>query len=345
MKHLTLRGVPFDRGVEQGRAWRNEILKLAEIRKELLVPFFDGNDRLLKLVDAHIKVLQKDVELYDEFRGVSEAAGISEDDLMILNNYTDLRDFAGLEADDDLLECSCFAVKVGGGIVGGQTWDMHASAQPFVSHLTVEKVGLTQEIFTLTGCAGLAGVNSWGLGVFINNLRSNEVRVGLAWPMLIRKILDQKDIPSAVEIIKTNMPSGGRNFLLVTKTEAQSLEVTGKNVHHYGDMKNDFLVHTNHYLSPLTATEDEKSRSKTSFDRYQHMLGEIPQMLTGAQDWMGFSNLLLAGEKSEVISIAMNTENPHGSATCGGMLCDFRMSEGVSFAGLFREKDYHNFKF
>lgn len=74
------------------------------------------------------------------------------------NNYTDFRDFDKGDFDDSFFECSCFAFKKGNNILIGQTWDMHASATPYVAHLTVKKDNETQEIFTLTGCLGLTGV-------------------------------------------------------------------------------------------------------------------------------------------------------------------------------------------
>lgn len=357
MRQLTLRGSAKERGLMHGKTWSKEIHALAQIRIELLNSALKGwpSSKITNLVTLHLEVLRKDHELWEEFKGICEGAKISEHDLMILNNHTDLRDFSFAQNDpelnESLNECSAFAIKTSNGIIAGQTWDMHGSASPYVAHLTIhKKLGdkeITQEIFTLTGCLALTGINSLGLGVFINNLRSNEMSIGLAWPALIRKILDEKSLKAAEKCIENNLPSGGRSFLLSDQNEALGLEVTGKQIKSFGKIEHEnFIAHTNHYLTELKETEDLESRSKSTFDRLEKITSLLektseskPQIKSATE----LADYLLLKDTSNILCIPVSAKNPDASATCGGMLYDFSSKNGFSFGGLYQSKDLFAF--
>ena len=355
MRQLTLRGSAKERGLLHGKTWSKEIHELAQIRIELLNSALKGwtSSKIKSLVSLHLEVLQKDHELWEEFKGICEGAKISEHDLMILNNHTDLRDFSFAQNDpelnESLNECSAFAIKSLNGIIAGQTWDMHGSASPYVAHLTIhKKIGtqeITQEIFTLTGCLALTGINSLGLGVFINNLRSSEMNIGLAWPALIRKILDESSLQAAEKCIENNLPSGGRSFLLSDQTRAIGFEVTGQQVKSFGKISNNpFLAHTNHYLTDLKETEDLESRSKSTFDRLEKITSLLEKTSESKiKNEKELADHLFLQDKSNILCIPVSINNPHASATCGGMLYDFSSKNGFSFGGLYQSKDIFTF--
>ena len=355
MRQLTLRGSAKERGLLHGKTWSKEIHELAHIRIELLNSALKGwtSSKIKSLVSLHLEVLQKDRELWEEFKGICEGAKIPEHDLMILNNHTDLRDFSFAQNDpelnESLNECSAFALKTSQGMIAGQTWDMHGSASPYVAHLTIhKKIGnkeITQEIFTLTGCLALTGINSLGLGVFINNLRSNEMSIGLAWPALIRKILDQSTLQAAQECIQNNLPSGGRSFLLNDNASAVGFEVTGKQIKSFGKIKDEsFLAHTNHYLTDLKETEDLESRSKSTFDRLEKITSLLKESSNlKIKNEKDLADHLFIKDTSNVLCIPVSPKSPHASATCGGMLYGFAQKKGFSFGGLYQSKDTFTF--
>ncbi len=358
MRQLTLRGSAKERGLMHGKTWSKEIHELAQIRIELLNSALKGwtSSKIKNLVTLHLEVLQKDHELWEEFKGICEGAKISEHDLMILNNHTDLRDFSFAQNDpelnESLNECSAFALKTSHGIIAGQTWDMHGSASPYVAHLTIHKKNgnqeITQEIFTLTGCLALTGINSLGLGVFINNLRSSEMSIGLAWPALIRKILDEGSLQAAEKCIENNLPSGGRSFLLSDQNQAVGFEVTGKQIKSFGKTSNKaFLAHTNHYLTDLKETEDLESRSKSTFDRLEKitsLLEKTSESKSQIKSATELADYLLLQDISNILCIPVSPQNPHASATCGGMLYDFTQKKGFSFNALYKNKDLFSFE-
>lgn len=98
------------------------------------------------------------------------------------------------------------------------------------------------------------------------------MKIGLAWPALIRKILDESSLQAAEKCIANNLPSGGRSFLLSDPNQAVGFEVTGQQIKSFGKIKDEiFLAHTNHYLTDLKETEDLESRSKSTFDRLEKL--------------------------------------------------------------------------
>jgi isopenicillin-N N-acyltransferase-like protein len=341
VRHLVLEGSAQDRGQLHGSTWANEIQNFAKLRKGLLKKSLDSwsFDQINKLAQAHLNVLKRDNELWQEFTGISEGSGVDLVDLMILNNHTDLRDFHASPPDETFLECSCFAFKKGKQLVIGQTWDMHATARDFVAHTTLVKGKGKQEIFTLTGCLGLTGVSSSPFGVFINNLRSHNVKIGLAWPALVRKLLDAKTIAGAHEILKANMPSAGRNFLLADNANAANFEVTANETAQVGDLSKGILFHTNHYLSDLKKSEDPIARSKTTFDRYDYLAKRLPEIYAGDISVKAIGENFL-NKAVGIISIPASKDHQNGTATCGGLLYDFSSSEGISFEGLYSENNH-----
>lgn len=345
MRYLALKGTAHERGLAHGQAWPKEIHEFAAIRKSLLKESLKmwSEPKLNKLLDAHIEILKKDPELWNEFNGIAEGAKISHRDLMILNNHTDLRDFADGDFDERLLECSCFAFKQNQKIIAGQTWDMHGSAKPYVAHLRIEKANQVQEVFTLTGCLGLTGVSSNSFGVFINNLRSREVSIGYAWPAVVRKLLDCTSIDEAKTLITRFMPSAGRNFLLVDKEGASNLEVTAKRIESSGDLSSGHLFHTNHYISSLKLSEESSSRSKTTLKRYECLERISPKVVQNNDLSIEKIATSLLSQNTPELSIPINPMDPHASATCGGLVYDFEEKKGISFEGLYWEKNQIKF--
>lgn len=141
-------------GRAHGESFRGEIRSLAELRIYLTIKVgggggrFSGPDQVLEVAQAHLPVLERyDRALYDELVGIAEGAGVSPAHIVVLNHYTDLRDVdpASLRAgghgqpaaagDDE--GCSIIWARTTDGPVLAQTWDMHATAIPYIMMLHV----------------------------------------------------------------------------------------------------------------------------------------------------------------------------------------------------------------
>jgi hypothetical protein len=167
--------------------------------------------------------------------------------------------------------------------------------------------------------------------------------IRLAWPALIRKILDESSLQAAEKCIENNLPSGGRSFLLSDRFQAVGFEVTGKQIKSFGKISTKaFIAHTNHYLTDLKETEDLESRSKSTFDRLEKitsLLEKTADSKSQIKSAKELADYLLLQDTSHILCIPVSPQNPHASATCGGMLYDFAQKKGFSFSSLYQKKD------
>lgn len=241
LRVLALAGEPYELGYAHGRAYAKEIGELTEERLRLSTdPFWVGGqqptlDDVLALGAACLQAHEEYCpELMDEMRGMSAATGIGLNELVIMNGFTDFVDvvanpavlgehrrpdaIAGEDADGG--GCTAFVVKPlatadGAGYLG-QTWDMHASATPYVIMLRVQPAaGPALLTFTLTGCVGMIGMNEHGVAVGINNLMAADGRVGVHWVYVVRKMLAQPTVEEALAVLQRAQLSGAHNYLLL----------------------------------------------------------------------------------------------------------------------------------
>jgi isopenicillin-N N-acyltransferase-like protein len=260
---LTLDGEPEHRGAVQGAAFHNEIRRYTSDRVRLSA---DGSwagrpatpEGAIELAEAMLPAHQLYApDLFEEMVALARAGGISPAEAVIVGGFTDFVDAVraqgatpGLEEDD----CTAALVppRAGGGeALLGQTWDMHDSATEHVCLLSLEpESGPAALLFTTVGCLGQIGLNEAGIAIGINNLVANNGKVGVTWPFVVRKALQQVDIESALVCVLEADLAGAHNYLLVDGSG------TGYNVEAMPDYRavtalgEDPLVHTNHCLDP-----------------------------------------------------------------------------------------------
>lgn len=337
MYHLRVTGSPRAMGLTHGEGFRTQIQELAEIRYALIrrrMPGF-SEAALHDLAMEQVAVLKGHRDSYDEFVGIAAASGVSEARLMILNNYTDMRDFNSPDEG-----CSLFAMRSGDRYVCGQTWDMHASARPYVLHLTMEG-SPRAEVLTLTGCLGLAGVNEHRLAVLINNLNCAETAMNIMWPALVRGMLAKGTADAAAVHLGKNLPCSGHNYLLCDRDEMMNIETTGKRFEvTYRDARG-LVFHTNHYIGGLGGVEMKDKRSPTTVPRYL----ALARYFAGVHNEVPDLEQLAAGLCSSGIpgNVCVPRTGDDASMTCGGILIDFVEGRGVVFAGSFDEGDHRSF--
>jgi len=186
---------PREWGRIHGESFRGEIHAIADIRTYLCtkVGGFAGRPQVLEAARAHLPVLQKyDEALYEELLGMADGAAIAPESIVVANHYTDLRD---LDPDPgkwqpapighDAGGCSMFWAETMTGRILAQTWDMHATAIPYVMVLGVGGA----YFLSVTGCLGMCGMNGDRVAIAINNLFSTDATVGVVWPAMVRRAL------------------------------------------------------------------------------------------------------------------------------------------------------------
>ncbi|HEU5060854.1 MAG TPA: C45 family peptidase [Kofleriaceae bacterium] len=329
---------------EQGRAhgemFRGEIGSLAEIRLYLCAQMSGGTrESVMQSARQHLPVLERyDRGLAEELVGIAEGAGLDPALVLVLNHYTDLRDLELGREHKGVTTDGCSAVYArtpSGVVVTGQTWDMHATSMPYVILMKVPahegRPGAW--ILSLTGCLGIAGMNARGVALCVNNLSSTDARVGVVWAALVRRALAQPTAASARDMMLDAPFGSGRHFLLVDREEAYGLEASGtrRSVVFSGEVKD--YVHTNHCLDPVIGACTKIAEGATTFDRYRFLRDALDRapIESAAQLWTLLGST--EGYPRSVCSNQSTPENPHGAATCAGLVMTPATGELLACAG------------
>ncbi len=277
LRVLQVSGDPYALGYAHGKAFASEIAALTEERLRLSCdPFWTGGqqaalDEVLALGRACLAYHQEfDADLLEEMHGMAEATGLGVNELVIMNGFTDFVDVVANPAvlhhqrsaavppgeDFDGGGCTAFviapqAAQDGQGYLG-QTWDMHATATPYVLLLDVRPQHSPALLtFTLTGCVGMIGMNEYGVAVGINNLLGADGRPGVHWVYVVRKMLAQRTVDAALAVLRGAHLSGAHNYLLLGPDAAGELH--GCNVEQTATRTHvtpveTVYAHTNHCL-------------------------------------------------------------------------------------------------
>jgi isopenicillin-N N-acyltransferase like protein len=355
MRVLDLRaGVsPREWGRQHGETFRHEIRSLAEMRIHLCrtVGRFQSDARVLDVAEQHLPILREwDADAYEEIVGIAEGADCDPARIVVLNHYTDMRDLdpeaplsvaisAGGEEG-----CSVVLAQTRAGPVLAQTWDMHATAIPYVMLLRVpprpgpdgtEIPGAN--VLTLTGCVGMAGLNEAGLGICINNLRSTDATAGVVWPSLVRRVLQERVAERGRDAILGAPIGSGHHYLVATAESAFGIETSGikrKVVFDGGaGWTAGGFIHTNHCLDKEVGEVTAVPEGSTTWERLSRLTESFAT--APAHDLFDVWERLGSHEgypRSICVNLA-TPQNPHLQATCGAIAMDLARKETFAEAG------------
>ncbi len=327
---------PQLRGEAHGEHWRDEIQALAEIRTELCMVkgSFTSREQLFAVAQLHVPALAEfSADLADELDGIARAANISQAQAVVLNHYTDLRDVhpaVVAAADDDPGGCTALYVHGPEGPVLGQTWDMHGTAAPHVRLLQIRPPDSDFEVmcFTIVGCLGMTGINQAGVGVTINNLTCTDGQVGVIWPALVRRMLEQPTAVEARDLLMGTTLSSGHHYMIADRSDFFGVETTGqlKMVTQTGAKA--VHMHTNHCFDPVLRMHERVSPVSTTFRRLElaSTLYAQSHPRTASEMWS-----FLGSHEGYPKSICSHVDDvdgdPSASRTCGAMVMGCQTGE------------------
>lgn len=351
---LELSGTPRAMGQAHGAAFRTEIRRYTAERVALAghaawTGHALSRDAVLALAEAciadHVSYAP---ELMDELGGLAEATDLSVAELIISNGFTDFIDLVyahgGTDTRTERVEDDCTAfivpdtLSADGRGYFGQTWDMHASSAPYVVLLNGRPAhGPAFLAFSLTGCVGMIGMNDAGIAIGINNLLGAGGRVGVTWPFVVRKALQQTEIEAALVCITDAPLVGAHNFQLFDR------HGTGINVEAmpgYCDVTRSdalALVHSNHCLAAETLARC-RPRAAASQASSEARLLRARQLLEGGGITAG---KLMALTRDPVICV--RAEPPLDMQTCGAAIMQPASGRLWAVQGLPIDNDYAAF--
>jgi isopenicillin-N N-acyltransferase-like protein len=337
---------PREWGRVHGESFRGEVGALAQIR--------------IAAAAAHLPVLERyHAGLHAELVGIAEGANVSPEEIVVANHYTDLRDLdpdpakwipAPTKDDPSAHGQSAGAEGLGGdgcsvlfaesptGRIVAQTWDMHATAIPYVMVLRVPESsdGPAATLLSVTGCLGMAGMNTARVGVAINNLFSTDATLGVVWPAVVRRALHQKSAFDARDVIAQSPIGSGHHYFVADRSNAIAIESSGtrRKVIFETDVEHDeqgrrprSYCHTNHSFDPDVAARSKVPATSTTYDRMKLLQSELARADIANLDdaWKR-----LGSEEGWPRSINTNMatpESPHGAATCGAIAMNLDTGE------------------
>jgi isopenicillin-N N-acyltransferase-like protein len=305
-----------------GETFRDDIATLAEIRTSLIATawLIEGPEKVRQRAQEHLPLLQAyDADLYAEFQGIAEGSNLSEADLLILNHYTDLRDL-GIVTEALEEGCTILHTRYDHEVLIGQTWDMHATAGPFVMMMYLPDEGVWVQ--TVTGSLALCGMNRHGMAVAINNLVMGDARVGVSWPTLVRRMLRDTAVPQAEKTLVSTTVGSGHHYLLSDRDVSVAWEISGSQSAVVFRGSQGVYVHANHCLDAKMSAISQISPTSTTNERQRQaedLLGDNPRP-SAQQMWemmgcrVNFPYSLFTDRRT--------ADNPHGVATCARVMMD-----------------------
>jgi isopenicillin-N N-acyltransferase-like protein len=247
-REIVVSGLPRAMGRQIGEAAREEIrgfceAALALVNKTIRVSRKSA-DEVIATSLGHAERYAPD--MVEELRGMAEGAGVSLEEIMLLQIRNQL------QPDGD---AACTSFSLAGGAPGGrivaQNWDNDPDVQPFTIVLTRQPTG-KPAVMTVTqaGLIAYIGFNSTGVGVCLNTLPAPARRHGVPHYFTVRGIYEADSLEGAVRAVERAERAIPANIMLTTPQGPADLEVTIDRVHVLRDEETGRVTHANHCRHP-----------------------------------------------------------------------------------------------
>ena len=354
---VEISGSAYNMGRQHGKRFYDEIHMFTEDRVRLCQdPNWTGHrlsrEAVIALAEACVVEHQTYApDLMEELAGMADATGLSLAELVINNGFTDFIDVVynlggvTVPAAPPLASDNCTAFLVPNcrsatqQAFFGQTWDMHASATPYVILLRGAPEGAPEFLaFTITGCVGMIGMNSAGIAVGINNLMATDGQIGVTWPFVVRKVLQQDNLDDALACVTEAKLAGAHNYLLMDRDGA-AYEVEAMSTSHYVHALGDeTITHTNHCLIQQNL-DVARERLPESRDSSEKRLRRARELLS--KDRIELDDLVSLTR--DEVAICTRPEPPMHVESCGAAIMCPPTGDFWSVWGIPADNEYEHF--
>ena len=264
---LTLRGTPREIGRQHGE-------QVPELIKDNLRFYMNlwqhmggvSREKILTDVEAFVPFIERfDPDLTEEMRGVAEGAGLEFREVAALNARTELT-FSCLPntlKESSTGGCTSFGLlpeaTESGHVIIGQNWDWRSEALQTSVVLQIEQTRKPNIVMHAeAGTIGHRGMNSAGLGVCINYIRSeaDEFRPGVPFLIKLRGILNSSRMSTALRMLMT-YPGPNSMNMVVGHQGGEVIDVENlPNDLLFVYPQDGILTHANHFESPMLRIRD-----------------------------------------------------------------------------------------
>jgi hypothetical protein len=317
-----VRGDPYQMGLQQGALLRSELRNLIRdyLYGRLIADYHASHFWLLyqaRLLDHGIPA-----SLRQEMHGIADGAGLSYQDVVLLNTVPDLQALTRKIPSWDLFPalfssasqgvppsrsslCATFAgwgrATADGELLVGHNLDCAETDLLQRSLALTVRRPAKGDSFVALGLAGMVGVwtgmNEEQVIVALSSSPSADVAVrGQPLPLLLRQVLENSgSLTEAVDLLLSAKRLYGGNVMLGDGKVPQAA-VLELSAHQHalfeGDAAGDLLLRTNHFLDTelalaqrLVLSAEELAASETRLQRLQHVL-------ESNQGWIGTDKAL-----------------------------------------------------
>jgi isopenicillin-N N-acyltransferase-like protein len=353
IRRLVLRGSPRQLGAEHGRAHREAIRRYTDERVHLASNgSWAGREATredaLGLAEAMLPAHRAYApDLSEEMEAMAEASGLSAAEGVIVGGFTDFVDAVRAQPGAVHEEDNCTAVLIPDGLAEGQgylaqTWDMHDSATEHVVLLEiVPESGPRAFVFSTVGCLGQIGLNDAGIAIGINNLAATTGRVGVTWPFVVRKALQQTDIESALACVVEVELAGAHNYLLLDRHgRGYNVEaMPGRRT--VTKLEDSVIAHTNHCID-AEARREEAERPPELLESSEGRLRRAGELLAGIEP-ITLDRLIALTR--DPVAICHRSQPPFHIESSGAAIMRPATGEFWAVWGLPSENEYEVFRF
>jgi isopenicillin-N N-acyltransferase like protein len=256
----------------------------------------DAADRVGSYVDAARAGVP---ELAEEVDGLAEGAGASVEAVWVLNCFEELWP-----------EDACTTIVSGSFLIHSEQW---YAGHSDIGVIEARPANATR--FLSPTCAGFlpaVGISAGGFAQGIDSLSAPDERIGIPRVLVSRLSLGAQDLDAAIAAASIEGRSGGYAHVLAGRDRSIAVETTATSA----TVIEPVIAHTNHYLG---SPDDGSSGSRARFDRALELVASAPpRTLENCIEIV-----------SDHSSTCLHSDDPHGTATVFGFVCDVATGEAL----------------
>ncbi|MCH2203850.1 MAG: C45 family peptidase [Fuerstiella sp.] len=273
---FAVNGAPKQLGQQIGEATREQIRGFCEVAYERVCKTVQiSRDRAFDIARGSLRFAREyRPDLVEELQGTAEAAGVTLDDLMLLQVRNQLQS----EKSGGCTSMSFFPeTGIRSGPVVAQTWDNDPVLDEFTVVLTRYPDG--KPSFTSCTQAGLIsymGFSETGIATCVNTLPAPSRDTGVPHYFMLREIYEANSLDEAVQSVYRAHRAIPVNIMMSTPEGPANLEVTLDGIRALKPRDSSVVTHTNHCVhedfKPINNDFPELAQSYSRKTRIDELL-------------------------------------------------------------------------
>ncbi len=209
---------------------------------------------------------------------------------------------------------------------------MHGSATDFTAVLEVpgRHASILAEraaVFTIVGCVGMCGINGAGLAMTINNLNSNDAKLGVVWPSLVRRALREESAAKALDVVNRATIGSGHHYVMADGREFYGLTTSGQKKKLTQSGVRTAWVHTNHCTDEEMAATTKPITTSTTLARRAALDTLVDSGAVPTEPQAIF-------DAFKPVEMERTPAKPNQVATCGAVVMDIDNKRMHAMRGL-----------